>query len=186
MPHPPTLAALSALVPLGSLPRTGWVIAGVPAPESIAAHSHGVCLLVLALAPRVSPPIDVDRAVALAAIHDAPEALLSDLPRSASALFPEGAKRHAELAAADQLLPPLSPIALERFEEYVSAETREARFSGLCDRLHMGVMLVAYLRAGIRGLSDFADSIAALDCSEFPPCGELQTEILDACREQRP
>jgi putative hydrolase of HD superfamily len=149
-------------------------------PESIADHSHGTCLVALALGPRVEPPLDVDRAVALAAVHDVPEALLTDLPRSCTERLPEGAKAAAEARAAADLLGPLSALAHERFAEYAAAETREARFARLCDRLHMGVEMVALRRAGHAGLEDFAASVAGTDCSEFPPCAELQEEILAA------
>ncbi|MFT5285958.1 MAG: putative hydrolase of HD superfamily [Planctomycetota bacterium] len=180
------LEALCATVPLGRLPRTGWLMSGVPYPESIAAHSHGVCLVVLALGPAVEPPIDVDRAVSLAAVHDVPEALLSDLPRPGARLFPAGAKRIAETAAALELLSPLSSLAHARFEEYAGNESREARFARLCDRLHLGVMLVAYLRAGARGLEDFMQTMTDLDVTEFPACQELLGEILEACGEIAP
>ena len=158
-------------------------MAGVPEPESVAAHSHGVGLVALALGPRVEPPLDVDRALTLALVHDVPEALISDLPRPASKLLPEGAKQAAEQAAARILLPPLSDLANTRFQEYASQESREARFARLCDRLHMGVMLVAYYRSGARGLDDFVQSIDALDCSEFAPCEVLRKELLEACQE---
>ena len=158
-------------------------MSGVPYPESIAAHSHGVSLVVLALGPAVQPPIDVDRAVSLSAVHDVPEALLSDLPRPGARLLPEGAKQIAETAAAHELLGPLSPLALARFEEYAANESREARFVRLCDRLHLGVMLVAYLRAGARGLEDFMQTMTDLDATEFPACQKLLGEIRDACGE---
>ena len=35
---------LESLSPLADLPRTGWLLRGVTAPESVAAHSHGVGL----------------------------------------------------------------------------------------------------------------------------------------------
>ena len=184
--HHSNLEALVATVPLGRLPRTGWLMSGVPYPESIAAHSHGVSLVVLALGPAVSPSIDVDRAVSLAAVHDVPEALISDLPRPGARLFPAGAKRAAEEAAARELLTPLSALAHERFREYLDGQTREARFVRLCDRLHLGVMLVAYLRAGARGLDDFIQTMTELDTSEFPACQKLGREIQNACGEFAP
>ena len=68
-----TLDALLALVPLESLPRTGWIQRGVATPESIAGHVLGTGFVALALAPRVEPPLDVDRVVSLCAVHDAPD-----------------------------------------------------------------------------------------------------------------
>ncbi len=172
------LDALLALVPLESLPRTGWVQRGITSPESIAGHLVGTGFLALALAPRVEPALDVDRVVALCAVHDAPEALLGDLPRAASRLLPTGAKRSAEAQAAQELLAPLSALALARFEEAAAEQSREARFAKLCDRLQLGVRLIAYQRAGWRGLDEFRETLEALDCGEFDAARELRDELL--------
>jgi 5'-deoxynucleotidase YfbR-like HD superfamily hydrolase len=174
----PFLPALISLQPLETLRRTGWVLRGIADPETIAGHVLGTCHAILALGPRVDPPIDVERCLAIALVHDAPEALLGDLPRAAARLLPPGAKRHAEEAAARQLLGGLSQLAAERFAEYQGQSTREARFARLCDRLQMGVRMVGYRRIGVRGLEDFAASIRDLDCSEFAPAARLREEIL--------
>lgn len=173
-----TLPALLALQPLETLRRTGWVLRGISDPETIAGHVLGTCHAILALGPRIDPPIDVERCLALALVHDAPEALLGDLPKSASELLPQGAKREAEEKAARTLLGGLSPLALELFAEYRGQRTREARFARLCDRLQMGVRMVGYRRIGVRGLDDFEATIRALDCSEFAPAAALREEIL--------
>ena len=67
------LASLLALGPLDALHRTGWVLRGVPRPESVAGHILGVAHMALALAPRVQPPLDLGRVLAMAVLHDAPE-----------------------------------------------------------------------------------------------------------------
>ncbi len=174
----PALPALLALLPLEDLPRTGWLQHGVRPAESIAGHVVGTCFTVLALAPRVTPALDTDRAIVLALVHDAPEATLSDLPRSASRLFPPGLKASLEDRVAAELLPPLSDVAHDRFAEYRAGKTREARFVRICDRLQMGVRAVGYQRRGVRGLASFAQSVAAIDCGEFAPAAALQREIL--------
>jgi putative hydrolase of HD superfamily len=174
------LSALLTLQALEGLPRTGWIQRGISEPESIADHVLGTCYVVLALGARIAPPIDVERALALVLVHDAPEALIGDLPRTAAALLPAGAKAAAEERAAGEILPQISGFAHERFLEYRAGATREARFARVCDRLQLGVKLAAYHRSGRRGLEEFAATIAALDCSEFPPAVELQREILSA------
>jgi putative hydrolase of HD superfamily len=136
--------------------------------------------MILALAPRVSPAIGVERCLAIALVHDAPEALIGDLPKTAAELLPRGAKTAAEDAAARRILAALSPLAVERFAEFRAQATREARFARLCDRLQMGVRLIGYHRLGMRGLEAFAATIQALDCSEFPPAEALRAEILAA------
>src|SRR5262245_35300084 len=104
-----TLRALLALLPLERLPRTGWILRGASPVEPVAGHVLGTAFVALALAPRVDPPLDIDRAVALALLHDAPEALTGDLPRRGRELLPEGSKARMDAAAARELLLPLSP-----------------------------------------------------------------------------
>jgi putative hydrolase of HD superfamily len=178
-----TLTALLALQALDGLPRTGWIQRGVVQPESVADHVLGTCYVVLALGPRVDPAIDVERALALVLVHDAPEALLGDLPRTAAMLLPAGAKAAAEERAAAEILPRLSDFAHERFGEYRAARTREARFARVCDRLQLGVRLAGYHRIGVRGLDEFETTIAELDCADFAPAAELKREILAAISE---
>ena len=182
----PLLDALMALQRLQDLPRTGWILHGIANPETIAGHVLGTCELVLALGPRVEPPLDTQRALALALVHDAPEALLGDLPRTASELLPPGAKRTAEERAARRLLGPLSPLALERFEEHLRGETREARFARVCDKLQLGLRLLGYRRSGISGLEEFEATLGRLDCGEFAPARALRDELLAELARLRP
>jgi len=174
------LNALLKLTALERLPRAGWLLAGQAVAEPVAAHGLGTCLVVLALGPAVEPAIDLDRAVSLAALHDAPEALLTDLPKVASQLLPPGAKRQAEELAARELLAPLSAAALARWREFHAGETREARFVRLCDKLQMGVRALAYAQSGARGLGEFRASIEELEADEFEPCARLRDQLVAA------
>ncbi len=174
------LDALLALEPLHDLPRTGWVLRGVRDPESIGDHVLSTCFLVLALGSRVEPGLDVERAVALVLVHDVPEALIGDLPRTAARLLPAGAKAAAEDRAAAELLAPLSGHALGLWDEIRAGLTREARFVKACDRLQLGLKLVAYHRAGQRGLGEFRETVVGLDLAEFAVLVSLRDEILAA------
>lgn len=171
------LAELLPLLALERLPRTGWLLAGVRQPESIAAHTLGAALVVLTLGPRVEPALDLERAIALAVVHDVPEALLTDLPRVTAELLPPGAKAEAERLAAARLL---GADGQRLFQEYQAGATREARFVRLCDKLQLGLRWLGYLREGVRGLEEFRPGLSTLDCSEFAPCGALRAELLDA------
>jgi putative hydrolase of HD superfamily len=179
-----TLDALLAILPLDCLPRTGWIQAGVPAPESLAGHIVGVAHLALALAPRVDPPVDIGKVTAMCLVHDTPEALTGDMPRSASRLLPPGVKTALEDAAGAALLGPLHPSVLDTFRDYCAQDSREARLAKLCDRLQLGVRLLGYLRAGQRGLDDFIETVAATDTSEFAPAQEFKAVLMGALRNQ--
>lgn len=173
------LPLLLQLTALARLPRTGWLLAGIPVAESIADHGLGTAFVTLILAPEVDPPLAIERAMALAVIHDAPEALLTDLPRRAASLLPDGAKALGEARAAEELFRD-APAARALWEEYRAGDTREARFVRVCDKLQLGVQLVAYERAGHRGLTEFRTGLEELDASEFAPCETLRRGLLEA------
>ncbi len=184
-PHDPLLESLLALQPLHDLPRTGWILRGIRDAESIGDHVLASCFVVLALGPRVEPRLDVERAIALALVHDVPEARMGDLPRPAARLLPAGAKAAAEDKAAAEMLAPMSDHALRLWDEYKAGGTREARFVRVCDRLQLGVRLLSYQRGGHTGLDEFRATLAELDCSEFEPAARLRDAILSEVRTTR-
>ena len=67
---------LKEILGLKKVARTGWVRAGVPAPESVAAHSWGMSMLALKLCPA---EIDLVRVLSLCIVHDVPEVRVGDL-----------------------------------------------------------------------------------------------------------
>ena len=178
-----TLAALTSLLALDRLPRTGWLLAGIEDPETIAGHVISTAHLVLALAPAVDPPLDVDRTLALTIVHDSPEAWTGDLPKQVSATLAPGVKDALEARVADELLSGLSETARARHAEYAARESREARFARICDKLQLGVRLLAYQRAGLGELDDFVETLRGLDCEGFEPASALHAELLSALSE---
>jgi putative hydrolase of HD superfamily len=173
-----TLEALLDLGALDALPRTGWLLRGVQPAESVAGHLLGVAHMALALAPRVDLPLDLGRVLAMAVLHDAAEARSGDIPGPAGSLLAPGQKHALESSLADDLLTPLSATARGAFEEYLTQESREARFIKACDRLQLGVRLVGYERAGWRGLDEFWDGLDPELFAEFAPCQDLCAELL--------
>ena len=91
------IALLIETTVLKRLPRTGWLLRGVPDAESIADHSFGTAFVVLALADVLNAsgtlpaPLDAGKALAIAVLHDLPEARLTDLPGPTQA--PDPARR---------------------------------------------------------------------------------------------
>lgn len=146
---------------LKALPRTGWVRAGVAAPESVAAHSWGVAWLVLALCP---DGVDRGRALAIATLHDLAEVRVGDLTPYDPVSKSEKARR--ELAAFTAMVAPL-PHAAELgvlYAEYADASSPEGRFVKACDKLDMALQAQAYQAESGLDLREFVDSaLARLD-----------------------
>lgn len=154
-------ATLLECLALKALPRTGWVRMGVPAPESVAAHSWGVAWLVLALCP---PDVDRGRALAIATVHDLAEVRVGDITPHDGISKADKAAR--EDAAFDALIAPLPHRAELRalYAEYATASSPEGRFVKACDKLDMALQAIAYQDQTGLDLSEFVDSaLARLD-----------------------
>src|SRR5258705_2466627 len=97
------LATLIELQRLKRLERTGWTLRGLaPGTESVAAHSFGVGVTAMMLADAVvaqGVPIDSERVLRMALLHDWAEARIGDLPKTATQYFGADNRRRAETAA---------------------------------------------------------------------------------------
>lgn len=171
------LALCEQIVVLKRLPRTGWLQRGIAAPESVADHSFGVALLALAVA-EAYPELDRGRLLALAIIHDAGEALLTDLPLTAQRLLGRDAKQAAERLAAEQMLSALQggQSLIELWAEYAAGGTREARLVKALDRIELLAQALAYEQSGQRNLSEFWRGWD-VGWEEFPLLGALAAEL---------
>jgi putative hydrolase of HD superfamily len=140
--------------------RAGWMLRGVPDPESVADHSFRLALLALVLAPRAAPPVDAARCVAMALAHDLAECLVGDItphdgvsPGEKRARESAALRRLSELAGDDSLV--------NLWTEYDAGATPEARFVKELDKLETALQAVEYGRrggAGQKDLHEFLDS----------------------------
>ncbi len=151
---------------LKQLPRTGWLFAGVPSPESVADHTASTALLALLLAEAINVdpaaagldgPLDAGRVARLALVHDLAESVTTDLPHRSVALLGKTAKQQAEEAAMAQIFDNLPGGDAYRalWAEYATRSSPEARVVKDADRLEMTHQALAYERAGNCGLDDF-------------------------------
>jgi putative hydrolase of HD superfamily len=138
--------------------RTGWVQRGVPNPESVAAHSYGVVFATLVLAQVMEESIDLSRALAIAALHDLPEGLTTDIPTPAWRYLPAGVKTAVERHAMQDILQdtPYSDSLMTLWEELHTGETAESRLVDDADKLDMFVQALVYEeQTGNRHLAEF-------------------------------
>ncbi len=150
--HVPTTMRDRLLDYLGlkQLPRTGWVRSNVSNPESVAAHSWGMAILALRLAPN---DIDLTKVLSMCLVHDLPEVIVGDLTPHDDTTN----KAEQEHDAMKQL----APDWLALFEEYEAGESKEARFVKQIDKLDMGLQAILYQNEQGLDLSEFIVSAKA-------------------------
>lgn len=141
---------------LKRVPRTGWLLRGVPpsTAENVAAHSHTMTILSYLLAKQTSEEVDLTRLLLMALIHDLPEAIIGDIPISAQRADPSfrEAKEKAENVAMETILnslPEKIRLQLQNiWKEYLRGETLEARLVEGADRLATAIHAVELIKSG--------------------------------------
>ncbi len=130
-------------------PRGGWAVRGLTDVESVADHSFGVAFVALTLAELIAEPVDREKLLAIALIHDLPESAITDIPTPALRYFPAGAKRQAELSALADILVglPFAERLREWWQEFEDRASVEGRLVRDADRLELLLQAHVYERS---------------------------------------
>ncbi len=138
---------LKEILGLKNVLRAGWVRAGIESPESVAAHSWGMSMLALKLAPK---ELDLARVLSLCIVHDIPEVRVGDLtPHDDTST-----KAEDELNAMKEMAPEWVGL----FEEYEQGQTPEAKFVKQLDKLDMALQAEIYQSKSAISFSEFIES----------------------------
>lgn len=123
---------VDALYALKDQKRVGWEIRGIRDPESVSDHSWGTALLCLLYAGAAG--VDVERAVAMALVHDIAEAVTGDVASRVNdrdRTVSQQQKRLNERAAMERLFPEQPPHAAHGADPGPIAAAAAARVRGL-------------------------------------------------------
>ena len=156
MTHPHHNFLLRAYA-LKALPRAGWIRSGIANPESVAAHSWGLSLLITLLAPQHLNHLRMHH---MALAHDIPEVITGDITPHDGVSKSE--KKEREAKAARSFLP---PNILRAWQEYEENQTPEAQFVHMLDKLDMA--LQAQIYAEQANTQEFIDSASSHIISEL-------------------
>lgn len=178
--NPTLLDSLLELQALDRLPRVGFSLRGVAAPETISEHLFHLTFLVWAVA-RDEQGIQLGRALEIALLHDLAEVRLGDLPRTAAGYLPTGVKAAAERAILADVLAPL-PGAAETLADYQQGGSREARLVAICDKLQLLIKAFTYRQAGHPAMDEFFAGLESFDDGGFARVGELVGELKERLR----
>lgn len=181
-----TLRLFEAIHPLDRIARAGYVLRGVTEAESVSAHSHFVSLMALLFAEEYPDDFDVGKTVSMALIHDLCESKLMDIPMPTADAYLREAKEAAEQAITETLFDGYSEKFAAYHQEFLDAQSPEARLVRGLDKAQMMVKIWMYEREGrgrfeefwlnpknfadfgIAPVSDFFDAICAEAGHERP------------------
>jgi putative hydrolase of HD superfamily len=156
------LTTLIELQRLKRLDRTGWILRGLPnGTESVASHSFGVAITAMFIADRIKHAgveLDLEKVLRLALVHDWPEVLVGDLPRTATMFFGSEVRKIAEGKAFEEIVAPMGDLRINYLElhaEYEERNSEEAKIVKVADIIDLLVQALALERAGAKGLNEF-------------------------------
>ncbi|HSE17813.1 MAG TPA: HD family hydrolase [Pyrinomonadaceae bacterium] len=179
------LSTLIELQRLKRLDRTGWTLRGLPnGTESVAAHSFGVSVTAMLIADRCTQagvPLDVEKLLRIALLHDWAETRVGDMPRTATLYFGSEARKQAEMAAFSDIVSPVDPHGsyANLYNDYERRESLEARLVKAADVLDLLIEVLALERAGARGLDEFWE---VAEKPEFNLEGAAEQIVLELLR----
>ncbi|MBN1524162.1 MAG: HD family hydrolase [Spirochaetales bacterium] len=178
------LGLFKQIHPLDRVPRAGYLLRGVPVPESVSAHSHFLTLLAILFLDEYPEGFDREKVVTMAVIHDLPEALLMDIPMPVGDGIMGNAKRHAEQTIFNQFFKGFPDRYKDFFEELIKRETPEARLVAALDKVQMMIKILWYTHAGWGNLEEFWDNPENFRDCGIPEVKRLHEAIAAAaCRK---
>jgi putative hydrolase of HD superfamily len=135
--------------------------------------------------------VDMELLLRMALLHDVAETRLGDLPRTASQYFGKAARHEAEKAAFADVMRGVESGLAEKcaalHEAYEKRENTESRLVKAADVIDLLIQVLAFERAGARGLDEFwagaAEQDFRLDSPAREIVGELMAALLMARRE---
>lgn len=126
--------------------RAGWLLLGIPQPETVAEHSFRVGVVGMALAALAGA--DVGHTAALALLHDSPETRIGDVPSVGRAYVttavPEAISAHQTAAMPDDV----AKVFQDLVAEYEAAETLESQVARDADKIESLLQAVEYQAQG--------------------------------------
>jgi putative hydrolase of HD superfamily len=138
--------------------RSGWVQRGIAEAEDVAAHSYGVAFAALVLVQAVARPLNLEKVLIMALLHDLPEGITTDIPAPAWRYLPQGIKTEVERGAMIEILGDTSfaPVLMTYWEELHQKESPEALLVHDADKLDMYLQALMYeQQTGNRQLAEF-------------------------------
>ncbi|MFH1586541.1 MAG: HD domain-containing protein [Candidatus Diapherotrites archaeon] len=153
--------------------RSGWLLAGIENPETVAEHSYRAALIGFLLAEKMG--LDSGKVMKMLLFHDLPEARIGDHNKLQARYVDLG---DAEMKAAEEqakLMGEFGAGYLELLKEFNEGQSSEAVLAQDVDKLECAIQAKEYLDIGYSRCEDWLNNIGkGLKTKE---CKEIFAEL---------
>ncbi len=140
---------------LKRVPRSGWLLHGIPNPESVADHCHRTSVIAMILA--LMEGADMAKVLGMSVLHDSGETRVSDSHRIAGwYLNPKEPERAAVADQMERLPPEIRRMLAPVFHELEAGGTLEADIVHDADKLDCLLQAMEYHEQGYPLALDWA------------------------------
>ncbi len=161
---------------LKRLKRSGWLLAGIKDPETVAEHSHRAALMGFLLAEKMG--LDAEKVLKMLVFHDLAETRIGDGHRVYDRYMGEARKKGEREVIRDQseLMGEFGKKYVDLMTEFNEGESAEAVLARDVDKLECAIQAKEYLDIGYSRCEDWLNNIGkrlkTKECKEI--FGELQ------------
>ena len=180
------LALFWRIHPLDQVPRAGFLLRGVPNPESVSAHSHFLATLALLFVRETPAEYDQGKVLAMALVHDLSEARLMDIPMPVSNAWLGQAKEKAEQGIFNDLFQSFPDYYTELHDEFLEGKTAEARLLRALDKAQMMIKVLCYEKEQRGCLDEFWEKPGNFNDMGIAPVSALFDAICRKAGKRRP
>lgn len=171
---------------LDRVPRAGFLLRGVPDPESVSAHSHFLATLALIFVREDPEQYDQGKVLAMALVHDLSEAKLMDIPMPVANAWLGDAKEKAEQGVFNELFEKFPAYYAALHDEFLEAKTNEARLLRALDKAQMMIKVLCYEKEQRGCLEEFWQKPGNFNDMGIAPVSALFDAICRKAGKQRP
>ncbi|NLN92257.1 MAG: HD domain-containing protein [Candidatus Hydrogenedens sp.] len=171
---------------LDRVPRAGFLLRGVPDPETVAAHSHFMAFLALLFIRETPGDYDLGKALAMALVHDLPEARLMDVPMPIAHKWLGEAKERAEQGIFEEMFSSFPDYYAELHAEFSEGKSPEARLLRALDKAQMMLKVMYYEKENRGCVEEFWHNPGNFNDQGIPAVSALFDALCKRAGRQRP
>jgi len=168
------LEVFTELSYLTRIKRTGWVLVGVPDPETVADHCYETAIFTYILSKYIDVKVDIGKALTMALFHEVGEVRIGDFPRRAKK-YVKKFKKGAEDSAIHDILGDVVNDIIPTLHEFEECTSVEAKLVEAAEELQIIFKALIYAKENKGDISEYRNDIQRYDAKGF----EIAQEIAD-------